>query len=91
MDWIRTTVSSLCREIRKDSIPLTDSFNFSDFIINSPLGRYDGNIYESYFNLVNSAHKPATIPPYFSSVIHPLLNRDRDVEEGLELEDEGET
>ena len=88
MDWIRSSVSSLCKTVRADSIPLTDSFNFSDFIINSPLGRYDGNIYESYFNLVQSAHKPAVVPPYFQSVIHPLLNREAEDEDILELDEE---
>jgi hypothetical protein len=29
-----------------DVIPLTDSFNFSDYLINSPFGRYDGNMYD---------------------------------------------
>lgn len=88
MDWIRTQVTSLCKKVRKDAIPITDSFNFSDFIINSPLGRYDGNIYESYFNLVSSSNKPAVIPPYFQSTIYPLLNRSREEEEPLELDDE---
>ncbi len=90
MDWIRSQVSTLCKIVRKDAIPLTDSFNFSDFIINSPLGKYDGNIYESYFNLVSSAHEPATIPPYFESTIYPLLNRERVDEDPLELDDDHE-
>jgi acyl-CoA oxidase len=75
MDWIRQQVTHLCKEIRKDAIPLTDSFNFSDFIINSPLGRYDGNIYESYFSQVTSSHKPAQIPPYFHSHVHMINDR----------------
>ncbi|KAI8909610.1 acyl-CoA dehydrogenase/oxidase C-terminal [Gorgonomyces haynaldii] len=88
IDWIRAHVSSLCRAIRKDAVPLTDAFNYSDFIINSPLGRYDGNVYESYFNLVQTAHKPAQVPEYFGRLTQPFLNRKASQEESLELEDD---
>ncbi|KAI8900767.1 acyl-CoA dehydrogenase/oxidase C-terminal [Globomyces pollinis-pini] len=88
LDWIRSLVSELCGIVRKDAIPLTDSFNFSDFIINSPLGKYDGNIYETYFNVVTTAYKPAQIPTYFKSHIDPVLNRKNDMEEPLELDDD---
>lgn len=88
MDWIRDLVTSLCRTIRGSAVSLTDAFNFSDFIINSPLGRYDGNIYETYFGVVNDAHKPAVIPPYFQSTIYPILNRVREDDDVLELDDE---
>ena len=30
-------------------IPLVDSFGLSDTLLRSPLGRYDGNVYEHYF------------------------------------------
>lgn len=69
MDWIRQQVSDLCKEIRKQAIPLTDSFNYTDFMINSPLGRYSGDIYEAYFSMVQSAHPPAQIPPYFQKLV----------------------
>ncbi|ORX97270.1 acyl-CoA oxidase [Basidiobolus meristosporus CBS 931.73] len=69
---IREQVNHLCLVIRQDAIPLVDSFNYSDYIINSPLGRYDGNIYEAYFNLVK-ANNPQEPVPYFESVIRPIL------------------
>lgn len=47
-----------------------------------------GNIYESYFDLVQRAHPPAQIPPYFSTVVAPLLHRELETEDVLELEDE---
>ncbi|ORX65648.1 acyl-CoA oxidase [Basidiobolus meristosporus CBS 931.73] len=70
---IREQVNHLCSVIRKDAIPLVDSFNYTDYIINSPLGRYDGNIYEAYFNLVK-ANNPQQPVPYFESVIRPILS-----------------
>ncbi len=69
MDWIRTCVSELCKKVRKDAVPLVDSFNLSDYVINSPLGRYDGNVYEHYFDMVNRSHAPAQIPPYFETEV----------------------
>jgi acyl-CoA oxidase len=67
MDIVRSEVSRLCQVIRKDAVPITDAFNFTDFIINSPLGKYDGNIYESYFDRVNTSYAPGQIAPYFQT------------------------
>ncbi|KAJ3308106.1 fatty-acyl coenzyme A oxidase [Boothiomyces sp. JEL0838] len=88
LDWVKAKVSELCRAVRKEAIPITDSFNFSDFVINSPLGRYDGNMYEAYFNTITAAYKPATKAPYFQTHVYPILNRVQTEEEPLELEDE---
>ncbi|KAL2917998.1 fatty-acyl coenzyme A oxidase [Polyrhizophydium stewartii] len=88
LDWIRARVAELCKDIRKDAVPITDSFNYSDFVINSPLGRYDGDIYQAYFDLINAAHPPAKVPPYFKSEIHPLLHRNTQADDPLELDDD---
>lgn len=40
---------ALYTEIRPDAIAIVDSFEFSDHILNSILGRYDGNVYENLF------------------------------------------
>ncbi|KAI9347166.1 acyl-CoA dehydrogenase/oxidase C-terminal [Zopfochytrium polystomum] len=88
MDWIRTKINELCRVIRKQAVCLTDSFGFSDYFINSPFGRYDGNIYEHYFRAVQRKHEPGQVPEYFRRVTHPLLHRSVAEEEVLELDDE---
>ncbi|KAJ3098361.1 fatty-acyl coenzyme A oxidase [Phlyctochytrium bullatum] len=88
VDWVRQTVNDLCREIRKDAVPLTDSFNYTDFIINSPLGRFDGNVYEHYFQQVQKKHVPGAVPSYFQSHIKTLLERDLTEEDRLELDDD---
>ncbi|KAJ3410436.1 fatty-acyl coenzyme A oxidase [Chytridiales sp. JEL 0842] len=88
MDWIRSNVNELCKEIRKDAIPLVDSFNFSDYAINSPFGRFDGNIYEHYFQAVQKKHRPGAVPSYFQREIHPLLHRQITEEDPLEIDDE---
>jgi acyl-CoA oxidase len=69
MDWIKDNVSELCKIIRKDAISLVDAFNYSDYMINSPLGRYDGNVYQNYFDTVRRAHRAGRIPSYFESEV----------------------
>lgn len=71
---IRKTVLQLCREIRPDSVSLVDAFNYPDWIVKSPLGRYDGNIYEAYFELVNKEN-PVGRPPYWEADVKPLTAR----------------
>ncbi|GMM34732.1 acyl-CoA oxidase [Saccharomycopsis crataegensis] len=42
--------------LRHRIVALTDAFKLSDFFINTPLGNYDGDIYNKYFDLVNSVN-----------------------------------
>ncbi|KAJ3158477.1 fatty-acyl coenzyme A oxidase [Irineochytrium annulatum] len=88
IDWVRGKVNDLCKVIRKDAIPLTDAFNYSDFIINSPLGRFDGNVYEQYFQRVNQKYAPGAVPKYFEKEIKTLLERNLIEEDRLESDDD---
>ena len=36
---------SLLREVRREAVPLVDAFDFPDPMLNSALGRYDGDVY----------------------------------------------
>ena len=47
--WIRARVLSLLAEIRPNAVTLVDSFDFTDFHLNSALGRYDGDVYTSLY------------------------------------------
>jgi len=68
-------VRKLCAEIREVAVPLVDSFNLPDFILRSPLGRKDGNIYESYLEKVKSSPENQTqLTPYHSTLIKPLTH-----------------
>ncbi|KAI9097159.1 acyl-CoA dehydrogenase/oxidase C-terminal [Phlyctochytrium arcticum] len=88
IDWVKAAVTSLCRTVRDQAIPLTDAFNYSDFMLNSPLGRADGSAYEAYFGMVQKAHKANAVPEYFHREISPLLQRKLEEEEPLELAEE---
>ncbi|KAJ2075344.1 fatty-acyl coenzyme A oxidase [Coemansia sp. S155-1] len=85
IETLKGFVSHACSEIRKDAVSLTDAFNYTDYVVNSPLGRFDGDVYEKYFELVTSLN-PAKPVPYFDSLIRPLLERTNETEAGPELE-----
>ncbi|GAA5911899.1 hypothetical protein JCM8208_002850 [Rhodotorula glutinis] len=76
MDAITAEVTRLCAELRDCAVLLTDSFDLSDHILNSPLGRYDGDIYNHYFAHVQAANPHEPVAPYFERVIKPLIERE---------------
>ncbi|RKP00618.1 hypothetical protein CXG81DRAFT_8311, partial [Caulochytrium protostelioides] len=56
MDALRAAVARLCATVRRHAVPLVDAFGLSDFMVNSPFGAYDGNVYERYFEAVRRSH-----------------------------------
>ncbi|KAI8622807.1 acyl-CoA dehydrogenase/oxidase [Chytriomyces sp. MP71] len=73
---LRTWVYGLAKELRQDVVGLTDAFGFPDFILKAPIGRYDGDIYRTYFNIVKNA-PDCFQTPYFVDEVKPLLERSR--------------
>jgi alkylation response protein AidB-like acyl-CoA dehydrogenase len=69
---IRNRFSALCSELRRDAVPLVDAFGYPDFILKSSLGRYDGDIYNHYFQTVREAPGCVGVPSYFEESIAPL-------------------
>lgn len=60
--WLREQVRRLLPIIREQSVPLTDSFNLSDHLLNSALGKHDGKVYETLYALAKA--DPLTrLPP----------------------------
>jgi len=45
--WARSCVTIMLDKLRPHVISLVDAFDFSDFLLKSALGRYDGNVYPS--------------------------------------------
>ncbi|WFD28158.1 acyl-CoA oxidase [Malassezia nana] len=74
-DFLTVRVSELCAEVRSFAIPLIDSFEYSDFVINSPFGRYDGNVYREYFDMIRRNNPPLKPHPYFETLVKPLISR----------------
>jgi acyl-CoA oxidase len=50
-----------------------DSFGIPDGFLRSALGRYDGNIYESYFEVVKNNRFNATVAPYWDELVKPVV------------------
>ncbi|OQR81249.1 acyl-CoA dehydrogenase/oxidase [Achlya hypogyna] len=44
---VQATIATLCRALRPDAVLLVDAFNLHDVILQSCIGRYDGDVYTS--------------------------------------------
>ncbi|GLD92504.1 hypothetical protein PINS_up001063 [Pythium insidiosum] len=69
--WIRRHMLALCARVREDAVPLVDAFNLSDHVLNSNIGRADGNLYQNILQVVTPKSGKPT--PYFESHIKPML------------------
>ena len=65
----------LCEQLRPEAIGLTDAFDFPDRILNSALGKHDGNVYEALYREakksslnVRADGTPILRPKFFDSV-----------------------
>ncbi|CCE61653.1 hypothetical protein TPHA_0A05790 [Tetrapisispora phaffii CBS 4417] len=80
---VQPNLFALLPEIRKDCIVLTDSFKLPDAMLNAPIGYYDGDIYNNYFNEVKKSN-PIEIdgagkPPYHE-LLSTMLGRNFEVD-----------
>ena len=51
----RSSLYSLLAEVRREAIPLVDAFDVPDEILNSALGRYDGDVYTHLYQWAQRA------------------------------------
>jgi len=65
----------LCKEIRQVAVPLVDALNVPDVVLNSPLGRYDGNIYQHYLSAVQQSRGNNEVIPYWNTMIKPRVTK----------------
>lgn len=47
---VENTVLELLAALRKNAVALVDAFDFTDRLLGSVLGRYDGQVYENLYN-----------------------------------------
>lgn len=69
------TLPALCAEVRKNVVAYTDAFQFSDLMLNSSLGKYDGDVYENYYNTVKTLNPPENHKAPYSAEFEAALNR----------------
>ncbi|CAO3618555.1 unnamed protein product [Cunninghamella echinulata] len=65
----------LNKALRYQVVGLTDAFGFPDFILKAPIGKYDGDIYQPYFETILQAPKSVGVPDYHDKYIRPLTER----------------
>ena len=51
----RSLLYSLLADIRREAVPLVDAFDVPDEILNSALGRYDGDVYRHLYEWAQRA------------------------------------
>lgn len=68
-------IPKLCAEVRPDVVALTDSFQLSDMMVNSAIGKHNGDIYENYFDIVKTLNKPSNTKAPYSKALEDMLNR----------------
>lgn len=68
-------IPQLCLEVRQQAIPLTDSFQIPDTLLNSAIGTHDGNWYENYFRVVKSHNDARKTKAPYSHELEGFLNR----------------
>ncbi|CEG71334.1 Putative Acyl-coenzyme A oxidase [Rhizopus microsporus] len=73
---IEKTYTDMCKSLRYQVIGLTDGFGIPDFVLKAPIAKYDGDIYQTYFDTLLTAPRSTGIPPYHGKYIKPLTERE---------------
>lgn len=84
MTAIQSKILELLDQIRPQVIPLTDSFGLTDYVINSPLGCADGDVYRRIFEKTIQRNPPKP-HAYFEKVLKPVLHRKEHSSEVIEM------
>nr|CAB3219768.1 peroxisomal acyl-coenzyme A oxidase 1 [Phallusia mammillata] len=75
---IRQYVVELLPLIRVNAVALVDAFDFRDEVLDSVLGRYDGNVYEELLKwALSSPLNKTDVHPSYDKYLKPLLHRNR--------------
>ncbi|KAE9167378.1 Peroxisomal acyl-coenzyme A oxidase 1, partial [Phytophthora fragariae] len=77
VDLVRERIVRLLPVIRKNCVLLTDAWDFSDFELNSTIGRYDGDIYRALVK--RAADEPLNktqVPEGYEKYLKPLIQSD---------------
>ncbi|KAE9280742.1 Peroxisomal acyl-coenzyme A oxidase 1 [Phytophthora rubi] len=73
-DMAHQQLQKLLAPVRRNAVRLTDSWDFSDFELNSVIGRYDGDIYRALVD--QTKHEPlnaSEVPEGYEKYLRPLI------------------
>jgi acyl-CoA oxidase len=69
-DLLQTGILELLPSLKDEAIALVDAIAHPDFIINSPLGMSDGNIYKHLESYIYQTNDTFTRPSWWKEVVH---------------------
>ncbi|CAH0482463.1 unnamed protein product [Peronospora belbahrii] len=73
-DMVHQQLQKLMACVRRNAVRLTDAWDFSDFELNSTIGRYDGDIYRALVE--KTKHEPLNllqVPRGYNKYLRPLF------------------
>ncbi|KAJ0391967.1 hypothetical protein P43SY_007526 [Pythium insidiosum] len=74
-DDVRQQLLDLLPVVRKNAVLLTDAWDYSDFEINSAIGRYDGDIYRALVKRTEDEPLNGTqVPESYEAFLKPLIH-----------------
>ncbi|CAH1248086.1 ACOX1 [Branchiostoma lanceolatum] len=74
----RRHINALMAKLRPDAVALVDAFDFPDGILNSVLGRYDGNVYEHLLEWAKASPLNKTdVHESYHKYLKPFLEANR--------------
>jgi acyl-CoA oxidase len=76
LSMARTQFYHLLSVIRYEAVPLVDAFDFHDDILNSCLGRYDGDVYRHLYEwALKAPRNKSQVHETYEKYLKPLLKK----------------
>lgn len=72
---VRSMLASELQRLRPDAVALVDAWHFSDYELNSALGRRDGRVYSALLSMARRSPLNASeVGPAWESVMRPAIH-----------------
>ncbi|THH33351.1 hypothetical protein EUX98_g807 [Antrodiella citrinella] len=80
---IRRSIRDICLNLLPQAVGLTDAFGFTDWELDSSLGRFDGNVYESLWERAQMEPlNQSEVPDGYEDFLKPILQRGQRLSSG---------
>ncbi|XP_069034019.1 peroxisomal acyl-coenzyme A oxidase 3 [Embiotoca jacksoni] len=64
-ELVQTAILTLCSQLKDDAVALVDVFSPTDFMLNSPIGRADGQLYKNLWSTVMQGSQVVERPAWW--------------------------